>query len=496
MGRELPQLSVLIDPFRLDESTHDKQTLSSGRGTGSNGIQPKVYLETYGCQMNSYDSELIQGILTKSGYAFVRSVEQADIVLLNTCAIREHAHEKIYFRLNELKGLKRRGRIRKIGVLGCMAQSLREELTERVSTVDLVVGPDGYKKLPSLIEQSVGGHEIASDFSLSEYETYADIVPCRVSGVTAWIAIMRGCDNFCSFCVVPYTRGRERSRAVDGIVEEAKQVVAEGFKQITLLGQNVNSYHHDGTTFADLMEQVGCVPGISRIRFTSPHPKDFPQRLLQVMADSPTLCKHIHLPLQSGNDQVLMRMNRSYTRDDYRRLVDQIRQILSGVSLTTDIICGFSGETDEQFSDTLSLVREVEFDSAFIFKYSERKQTIASRKFPDDVPDSVKTARVVLLNQLQRTISKACNERDIGTVQCVLVEAPSKKRPTEWLGRTDRNKRVVFFAPEHGPGDLVDVKIIEATTNTLIGVVWPAAVGEASVIPRVTNLPSVDRQAS
>ena len=429
----------------------------------------KVYLETYGCQMNEYDSELIKAILEKNAFSLVDSSEKADVVLLNTCAIRENAHQKIYHRLDQLKARKRRGEIRVVGILGCMAQNLRKELADRSPIVDIVAGPDSYKRLPYLIQHVLEKGEKGFDFSLSEYETYSDIAPKRLPGVNAWIAIMRGCDNFCTFCVVPYTRGRERSRSPHSILAEAHQIVAEGFKQITLLGQNVNSYRYEEHDFADLMEMMARVPGLRRVRFTSPHPKDFPVRLLHLIAEYPNLCRHIHLPLQAGSDRVLERMNRTYTKKEFLDLVDTIRTIIPDVSLTTDIIAGFCGETEEDFQETIEVMKEVEFDSAFIFKYSQRKNTIAWRKFEDDVPEEVKTERVVRLNELQREISKKRNQAEIGKVYEVLIEAPSKKNPDQWLGRTDQNNGVVFSAPEHRPGDFVTVKITNAGTHTLMG---------------------------
>lgn len=431
----------------------------------------KIFLETFGCQMNEYDSELIRSILRSHQHTFVENLEQAEVALLNTCAIRENAHEKIYHRLDDLRGMKRRRKNLVVGVLGCMAQNLRLELAEHEPIVDIVAGPDSYKRLPLLISSVHGTGEKGFDFSLSEYETYSDIAPQRMPGVNAWIAIMRGCDNFCTFCVVPYTRGRERSREAQSIVAETHRIAAEGFKQVTLLGQNVNSYRFEQHDFADLMQMVTEVDGIRRVRFTSPHPKDFPRKLLHVMATNPKLCKHIHLPLQAGSDSVLARMNRTYTKQEFLALVDEIRAIIPDVSLTTDVICGFCGETDEDFEETMEVMRRVEFDSAFTFKYSERKQTIAERKFKDEVPEEVKLQRLTRLIDLQREISKQRNVAEIGKIFEVLVEEPSKKNPHEWLGRTDQNKGVVFWEEAVKPGDFVQVRINAAGTNTLRGTV-------------------------
>ena len=431
----------------------------------------KIFLETFGCQMNEYDSELIRSILRSHEHTFVEQLEQAEVALLNTCAIRENAHERIYHRLDDLKGRKRRQKKLIVGVLGCMAQNLRQELAEHAPIIDIVAGPDSYKRLPLLIDSVVGKGEKGFDFSLSEYETYSDIAPQRQPGVNAWIAIMRGCDNFCTFCVVPYTRGRERSREPQNIVMEVHRIAAEGFKQVTLLGQNVNSYRHAQSDFADLMESVAAVPGIRRVRFTSPHPKDFPRKLLRTMAANPKLCKHIHLPLQSGSDSVLNRMNRTYTQQEFLDLTGEIRAIMPEVSLTTDIICGFCGETDADFEDTLEVVRRVEFDAAFMFKYSQRQQTIAERKFADDVPEDVKTQRLMQLIEVQREVSRQRNANEVGKVYEVLVEEPSKKNQHEWLGRTDHYKGVVFFDDDAKPGDFVSVRINAAGTNTLRGTI-------------------------
>lgn len=434
----------------------------------------KIYLETYGCQMNEYDSELILSILKKADHKIVNSADDADVAFLNTCAIRENAHKKIYHRLDEMRGRKKRGQKLVVGVLGCMAQSLREELKDNAPVVDIIAGPDSYKRLPGLISEACGG-DTGYDLSLSEYETYSDVAPVRVPGVNAWIAIMRGCDNFCTFCVVPYTRGRERSRSPQNIVAETEAIVAQGFKQVTLLGQNVNSYKYGNYDFADLMKMVGDVPGMRRVRFTSPHPKDFPLKLLQVMKDHPKLCNQIHLPLQSGSTQVLDRMNRTYSKQEFLDVVNTIRDTIPDVSLSTDIICGFCGETEQDFQDTVDVVKQVEFDSAFIFKYSERKNTIASRKFPDDVSEEIKSERVKHLVEIQRAISLERNEKEVGKTFDVLIEQPSKKNREEWLGRSDHNKGVVFSAPQYKPGDFVKVKITSAGTHTLRGeIVTPA----------------------
>jgi tRNA-2-methylthio-N6-dimethylallyladenosine synthase len=353
-----------------------------------------------------------------------------------------------------------------------MAQNLKKELLAGDSLIDVLAGPDSYRSLPELLEQAAAGRKgMAVD--LSEYETYADITPDRVEGITAWIAVMRGCDNFCTFCVVPYTRGRERSRDFDGVVREAEALAASGCKQITLLGQNVNSYRDSARDFADLLLAVAEVHGIERVRFTSPHPKDFPDKLVEAVASHPQICKHIHLPLQAGNDRILRLMDRTYTRVEYLALVERIRARCPAIVLTTDIIAGFCSETDAEFADTEALVRQVEYHSAYIFKYSERKNTIAARKYADDVPDAVKAARVTRLVELQREISLKKNRAMIGKTVEVLVEGEGKRSSDQWMGRTDGNIVTVFpkTAPNTRmvlkPGSLVPVRITDASATTL-----------------------------
>ena len=451
---------------------HIENTATNDNTVGNPPRKLRVLLETYGCQMNEYDTELIKAILVKENYAFVPTEDEADIVMLNTCAIRENAHRKVYGRIHDI--CHRRNSQKTpvmIGILGCMATNLRKDLLEdRRLKIDFIAGPDSYKRLPELIREATQTGERAYDVTLSEFETYSDIVPLRKEGVNAWIAVMRGCNNFCTFCVVPYTRGRERSRAPDNIVEEVRRLAGEGFKQVTLLGQNVNSYRHEAVDFADLIEQVSRVEGIERIRFTSPHPKDFPEKLLKVVAENPKACKHIHLPAQSGNDRVLDMMNRTYTRKEYLALVDKIRVLSPGLALTTDIIVGFPTETDAEFEDTFQLMEEVRFDSAFIFKYSERKGTAAAQKFPDDVPEEVKTERIMRLNDQLKRVSLEKNREHLGQVQKVMIEAHGTARSAEEMqGRTDGNKLVIL--PNHGSalGTFLDVRITGATPHVLKG---------------------------
>ena len=453
---------------------------TQGTATQGTATPTHVHLETFGCQMNEYDSELVRALMQQNGFVFTSEQERADVILMNTCAIRENAHNKVYTHLSELKKIKRQ-RPLVVGVLGCMAQNLKDELTEIQPLVDVLAGPDSYRQLPMLIRTALRAQEDGLEakglaVDLSEYETYHDVVPDRRDGVNAWIAIMRGCDNFCSFCVVPYTRGRERSRDAEGIILEAHQIAAQGFKQITLLGQNVNSYRFDDWDFARLIRAVADVPGIERVRFTSPHPKDFPLPLLEAVVSHPHICKQIHLPLQSGSDRILGLMNRGYTISEYRALVDRIRSLRSDIVLSTDIICGFAGERDEDFEATYRLIEEVRFHSAFIFKYSERKHTIAARKFPDDVSEAVKTARVTRLFDLQRTIAYARNREYLHATLPVLVEGDAKRSAAQGMGKSDGNITVIWdkqAVPSH-PGALLSLAIYDASSTTLYATLPPA----------------------
>jgi tRNA-2-methylthio-N6-dimethylallyladenosine synthase len=430
--------------------------------------------------MNEYDTELVRSLLKADGFIFTQERDQADVVLMNTCAIREHAHNKVYGHLAELKALKRQ-RPLVVGVLGCMAQNLKKDLLDTESIVDVLAGPDAYRRLPDLLRIAIASQAQGQDpakgvaVDLSEYETYADVLPDRAEGVNAWIAVMRGCDNFCTFCVVPYTRGRERSRDPEGILHEAEHLLAHGYKQVTLLGQNVNSYRCDGWDFARLISAVADLPGIERVRFTSPHPKDFPPALLDAVVGHPKICKHIHLPLQAGNDRILQLMARTYTRKEYLRLVEDIRRRHPAIGLTTDVICGFCTETEQEFLDTYRMVREVEYDSAYIFKYSERKNTIAARKYSDDVAESVKSERVARLVELQRGISERKNIGMVGQTVGVLVERDATKSSTQWMGRTDGNLTVVWdkLNGTTAPGHLRSVRVVRASAATLYGEEMP-----------------------
>jgi tRNA-2-methylthio-N6-dimethylallyladenosine synthase len=429
----------------------------------------KVFIETYGCQMNEYDTELVKSILTQHAYAITPHEADADVVMLNTCSVRDNANRKIYNRVHEI----RHGRTSPvlIGVLGCMATNFKTALLENKRLgIDFIAGPDSYKQLPTLIADVESSGEKQFDVTLSEFETYSDIPPNRTDSVNAWIAIMRGCNNFCTFCVVPYTRGRERSRSPESIIEEVTKLVADGFTQVSLLGQNVNSYRHEETDFTDLMRMVSDVPGVKRIRFTSPHPKDFPRKLLQLMAERANICKQIHLPLQAGNTRVLDKMNRTYSKEEFLDLVTEIRSIMPDVSLSTDIIVGFPTETDAEFEDTLDVVKQVRFDMAFMFKYSERPNTLAARRLKDDVPEVEKTRRIVTLTDAQRHIFLEKNRALIGKKMTILIEeSATKKSSTDVKGRTDCNRIVILPQGDYDKGDYVQVLITDATSSVLIG---------------------------
>lgn len=430
----------------------------------------KVYIETFGCQMNEYDSEIVKTILAEHQMQVVDTLAEANVALLNTCAVREHAAHRVMARIGDMRHTRGQAPLL-IGVLGCMATGLKKDLTETSkSKIDFLVGPDNYRRLPELIRQAGQEHGKQCDIALSALETYEDLYPQRQPGVNAWIAIMRGCNNFCSFCVVPYSRGRERSRKPDGIVAEVKRLVSEGYPQVTLLGQNVNSYGAQGVDFAELLQRVSDVPGLRRVRFTSPHPKDFPRPLLQVMKERPNVCKHIHLPLQAGNDRVLEMMRRTYGKQQYLDLVAEIQETAPQISLTTDIIVGFPTETDAEFEDTVQVMEKVRFDSAFIFKYSERPGTLAAKKYPDDVAEEIKTGRIVRLNELQKRISLARHEQRIGNLEEVLVEKVGTKKSREDVqGRTDDHVLVILPGEDHQVGDFVRVRITDATAHVLKG---------------------------
>lgn len=436
----------------------------------------RVYIETYGCQMNVADSEVVASVLREHGYGLTLDAAVADVVLLNTCAIRENAEQKVRRRLAELRHEKthhRRGL--QLGVLGCMAERLRTKLLDEEKLVDLVVGPDAYRDLPRLLDEREATGQAAVNVHLSREETYADVAPVRYAsnGVSAFVSIMRGCDNMCAFCVVPFTRGRERSRPAASILGEVQALVDAGYREVTVLGQNVNSYRADegGThvSFAELLYRISLLSPELRIRYSTSHPKDCSDELLHVHRERANVCNFIHLPVQHGDSGVLKRMRRSYTRDAYLALIERARSIVPGIAFSTDIIAGFCGETDDEHAATLSLMEAVRYDSAFMFAYSERPDTYAARKLVDDVPEAVKKARLGEIIALQNRHSLESNRRDIGTEQVVLVEGPSKRSDAQLMGRTDTNKAVVFDRMHFAPGDYVRVRIDSATSATLIG---------------------------
>lgn len=434
------------------------------------------YIESYGCQMNFSDSEIVASILFDSGYQLTRDFSEADLIFLNTCSIREKAEQTVRKRLTDFNKIKSIKPDVLVGVLGCMAERLKKNLLTEERIVDIVVGPDAYRTLPQLISEAETGQK-AVNVILSREETYADIQPVRLdkNGITAFVSIMRGCDNMCSFCVVPFTRGRERSRAPKSIVEEARMLWARGYKEVTLLGQNVDSYKWKNEAgeveinFAQLLELVAQVNPMLRVRFSTSHPKDITDEVLHMMAKYNNICKYIHLPVQSGNTEVLDRMNRTYSRDWYLERVDAIRRIIPDCGISSDVIAGFCGETDEEHDDTVSLMEKVRFDMSYMFYYSERPGTLAARKFEDDVPLETKKMRLQEIIDTQNRHSLEKNLADIGKEHIVLVEKPSKRNEAEYCGRNDQNKMVVFPVENYKPGDYVKVLVEHASTATLIG---------------------------
>lgn len=432
----------------------------------------KVYIETYGCQMNVADTEIVLGVLKKQGYVASDNAETADVILLNTCSIRENAEQRIYGRLGNFKTLKTQKPEVIVGILGCMAERLRKDLIEEKKIVDLVVGPDEYRRLPEYIDIAFNGDK-GIGVKLSRTETYDDIEPHREDGLSAWISVMRGCDKFCTFCVVPFTRGRERSRSLESIVKEVENLSARGFREVTLLGQNVNSYRDDnslsGGDFADLLAAVAKVDRAIRIRFTTSHPQDLSDKLLYTIAEHPNLCNYIHLPVQSGSNRILELMNRTYTVEHYLDLIDRAKKIIPGVSFSTDIIAGFPTETWEDHLATLEVMQKVRYDGAYMFKYSPREGTKAYRMV-DDVTDEIKTKRLQEIIELQQSISFEKNQELLGREEIVLVEGFSRKSNDFYAGRTDSNKVVIISAnAEIKPGSYVRVKINKATHATLFG---------------------------
>ena len=439
----------------------------------------KFYIESYGCAMNFADSEVVASILQGAGFTATRDYTEADLVMINTCSIREKAEQTIRNRLHIFRQQKRANPSMLIAVLGCMAERLKSKFLEEEKLVDLVVGPDAYRSLPLLIEKAEGGQK-SVNVLLSREETYADISPLRLNsnGVNAFVSIMRGCNNMCSFCVVPFTRGRERSRNPESIIAECRDLFETGYREVTLLGQNVDSYHwHSGLEgesavgFSALLENVAKISPLLRIRFSTSHPKDITDDVLHVIARFKNICNYIHLPVQSGSTTVLQRMNRTYTREWYLSKVKRIRELIPDCGISTDIISGFCGETELDHQQTLSLIRESRFDFSYMYFYSERPGTLAAKRYPDDIPETEKKRRLEEIIKLQRKISEESNRNDIGTISRVLIEGDSKRSPSEWMGRNDQNKVVVF--PKEGlalqKGDYAILKIVQSTGGTLIG---------------------------
>lgn len=444
----------------------------------TNQYKKLFYIESYGCQMNFADSEIVASILNKEGFGATRNFEEADLVLLNTCSIREKAEQTVRKRLTEFKKLKGNKPGMLIGMLGCMAERLKSKLLEEEKLVDLVVGPDAYRTLPGLISEAETGQK-AVNVLLSREETYADISPVRLdsNGVTAFVSIMRGCNNMCSFCVVPFTRGRERSRDAASIINECMDLFERGFREVTLLGQNVDSYYYvdeikdEIVNFANLLEKVALISPLLRVRFSTSHPKDITDEVLHTMAKYENICRYIHLPVQSGSSRILQLMNRTYTKEWYMAKVDRIREIMPDCGLSSDIIAGFCTEEDEDHNDTLAIMKYSRYDMSYMFFYSERPGTLAERRYKDDVPEAVKKKRLQEIVEIQNKLSLASNKNDIGKEFKVLIEGNSKRSDKDWMGRSSQNKVIVFPKEDHQlkKGDYVNVKVNDCTQATLLG---------------------------
>jgi len=434
----------------------------------NSSVIKKFAIQTYGCQMNVADSELVEGILTNLGLEKTADYDEADAIFLNTCAIRENAETKVHSKLGNLHKIKLNKPHLIIGVLGCMAQNLKDDLLKNKPYVDIILGPDSYRKIPDLLNRHITDNKSIVDTKLSRHEVYENLFPNRGDTFNAWVSIMRGCNKFCSFCIVPFTRGRERSRSVESIVEEVKKAVDKGFIEITLLGQNVNSYKYEGKSFSDLLLAVSDIEGVKRIRYTSPHPQDINVELLKVMASRKNICNYVHFPMQSGSNEVLKRMNRTYTREHFYDMAMKIREIMPNCGLSTDIIVGFPGETDEQYRETLDLMEAIKFNSAFTFKYSPRPYTKAEQ-FSDQVSEDVKKTRLDEMLVLQRKHTLELNQDMVGTFQQVLIEKESKKSNLHWAGRTDSNEWVIIEKNNSNIKDIVPVQIASATGVILHG---------------------------
>ncbi len=424
-----------------------------------------VFIRTYGCQMNVYDSELASGILTKSGYTLVNDEDTADVILVTGCTIREHADQRALGYLRQVLARKKKKKDLLVGLMGCLGQRVGEELQDALPELDLILGPDAYRNLPKLLQHIPKKSYVQAE---DPFENYDDIPPLRKKGASAFIAISRGCDHNCTYCIVPFTRGRERSRTAENIIREVENLVAEGFKEVTLLGQNVNSYRNDGIDFPLLLEMVSSVPGIMRVRFTTSHPKDLSEKLINVIRDRKNVCSHVHLPVQSGSDRVLEIMGREYTAKHYLDIVAMMKREIQDVSITTDIISGYPGETDEDHQKTLDLVEEVEFESAFTFKFSAREGTPAYT-LPDSISENEKTRRLTELSNLQREITTKKNHRYIGKSLTIMVETTSKRSPRDILGKTDRGKNVIVSKTDLPVGTFCAARISASSSQTLIG---------------------------
>ncbi len=428
-----------------------------------------VYIETYGCQMNQADSGIVGKVLQDNGYNLVFSGDDADVILINTCAVRDNAEKRIHNRVHDLQALKKKNPLLKIGIIGCMAERLQDSLIKE-DKVDVVCGPDSYRKIHELIQQSS-----AIDVELSNEETYEDIIPTQLNtdGISAFVSIMRGCENFCTYCVVPYTRGRERSRSPKSIIEEVKKLFDDGYRDITLLGQNVNSYIYNeegmDVRFADLLVRVAQINPLLRVRFATSHPKDLSEDLVDAIASYHNICKYIHLPVQSGSDVMLKKMNRKYTIEEYLKKIDLIKNRIPDCAISTDVIAGFCGETIEDHKQTLEVFRKVGYDSAFMFKYSDRPGTVAHKRFVDDIEEVEKIRRLQEIIDLQRDLSLESNKKDIGKTFEVLIEGESKRDATKLFGRTSQNKVVIFEREDNKQGDYINVKIEDCTSATLFG---------------------------
>ncbi len=434
------------------------------------GSGKKLFIETYGCQMNVGDSEIVVSLLQKDGYTYTQSIDEADVILINTCSIRDNAEQRIWGRLREMRRLRRAKKGLVIGIIGCMAERLNDSLLSGEDAVEIVAGPDAYRSLPTLLREATLGTKGANTI-LSAEETYAEIAPVRLdkSGVSAFVAIMRGCNNYCSYCVVPYTRGRERSRDTETILSEVRSLFENGYREVTLLGQNVNSYRCEEVDFPKLIEKVAAISPLLRVRFATSHPKDMSDELLEVMAANTNICRAIHLPAQSGSTAMLERMNRKYTREWYLGRIEAIRRLMPDCAITTDIIAGFSGESEEEHQATLSLMHEVGYEFAYMFKYSEREGTFAHKNLPDNISEEVKTARLTEIINLQNELSAKSNRRDVGREFEVLVEGESKRSSAQMFGRNSQNKVVIFDREQARVGDYVRVVVESCSSATLIG---------------------------